>query len=69
MPATRHTFKKCGHKGFGGHCHRCETADKLQAKFANKKASEESQKAADEVFRLRGPAKQKGGSFTPNPNA
>lgn len=70
MPATRHTFRKCGHKGFGANCHRCETAEKLQAKVANKKASEEVQKSVDEANRLLGPAKRKGGSsFTPNLNA
>ena len=31
MPSTRGTFYKCNHKGWGGSCHRCDFADKLEA--------------------------------------
>ncbi len=34
MPANRvhpRTFTKCGHKGFGAHCHRCAEGDRLIA--------------------------------------
>jgi hypothetical protein len=37
MPATRHTFGKCGHKGFGAECHRCQEAVRLEA-IGNDKA-------------------------------
>lgn len=31
MPATRHSFGKCGHKGFGAECHRCAEADRMES--------------------------------------
>jgi hypothetical protein len=29
MPATRHRFSKCSHKGFGAECHRCGEAARM----------------------------------------
>lgn len=55
MPANRHTFSNCGHKGWGGYCHRCKEADKLEAKSKQKGvAKEEVEKLKAEVDRLRG---------------
>lgn len=67
MPATRHRFTKCGHRGYGSiGCHRCETADKLEAlaktlqgtKAASKEGKQiigrdEITKLLDEATRLR----------------
>lgn len=36
MPSTRARFFKCSHRGFGGNCHRCELADKFEAKLEEK---------------------------------
>ena len=30
MPSTKAKFSKCGHRGRGAHCHRCEQADRLE---------------------------------------
>jgi hypothetical protein len=64
MSATRHRFSKCGHKGFGAFCHRCDTADKLEAKAKTVKKAEpkegkkvlgldEAGKLMEEATRLR----------------
>lgn len=39
MPATRAKFS-CGHRGFGGFCHRCAEAKKLEAKLTKAKGGE-----------------------------
>lgn len=68
MPATKHRFAKCGHKGYGSTgCHRCEQADKLEAiakslqgtKAAPKEGKQvigrdEITKLLEEAARLRG---------------
>jgi hypothetical protein len=64
MPARRHVFSNCSHRGFGGLCHRCAEADKLDA-LANKAPNkDEAKKLADEALRLRAPAKPKGQRIT-----
>ena len=50
MPVTKAQFSKCGHRGHGAHCHRCEQADKLEKEGG----------APFEVERLRGPQRKKG---------
>ena len=56
MPATRHRFTKCGHKGFGGYCHRCKQAEDLQAKLLTLKSSApEHAKIKAEAERLAAP--------------
>lgn len=52
MPATRHRFGKCGHKGFGGFCHRCAQADALEKKLPKASAEAEA-KMKVEIARLR----------------
>ena len=51
MPSTKARFSKCGHRGHGAHCHRCEQADKLEKKGGLV--------AVAEAIRLRGPQKNK----------
>ena len=72
MPATRHRFSKCQHKGFGSTgCHRCEQADKLEALATSLKAAkaapkegkqvigqDEATKALNEAERLRSSTKK-----------
>jgi hypothetical protein len=60
MPATRHKFSRCGHKGFGSPgpntqtgCHRCAQADKLEASLKENDKDYQAKKA--EVARLRAP--------------
>jgi len=36
MSRTRKKHFPCGHSGFGGHCHRCEFAEKLETMAAAK---------------------------------
>ena len=65
MPSTRHTFSKCGHKGFGSHCHRCALADTLEKKAESAKNDTKKAELKAEVSRLRAPRAKKFGSFTP----
>ena len=65
MPATKNRFAKCGHKGYGSTgCHRCDAADKLEAKAKTIKKAEpkegkkvlgldEADKLMEEATRLR----------------
>jgi len=55
VPARRHGFSSCTHKGFGSKCARCAQADQLEAKLPSNVASEEYGKMRAEVERLRGP--------------
>jgi hypothetical protein len=63
MPASRHAFSKCGHKGYGADCHRCALADKLDALAKTGKNKRKKSYGHDwddvvlqtEVLRLRGP--------------
>lgn len=67
MPATKNRFSKCGHSGYGGYCHRCDQADKLEAaakKLQSTRAApkegkqvigqDEATKLLTEAARLRG---------------
>ena len=53
MPVTRRKFSKCGHKGFGVSCHRCEQAEKIEGQVAKLKDGEKKDKLKAEVKRLR----------------
>jgi hypothetical protein len=71
MSVTKSRFSKCNHKGFGGFCHRCQEADRLEAmasgevKPADKKNRKKDKPEAfsgwskddfmKEAKRLRGP--------------
>lgn len=51
MPATRHRFSKCGHRGFGSTgCHRCELADKLEARAKSLRASKAAVKEGKQII-------------------
>lgn len=67
MAVTKNRFS-CGHKGYGKFCHRCQQAEKLEAKARELSAStgngkkgkgkteeDPSQALLEEAKRLRGP--------------
>jgi hypothetical protein len=54
MPARRHSFNGCSHKGFGAFCHRCAQAEKLEKSLPTNIASEKFGRMKQEVERLRG---------------
>lgn len=70
MAATKNRFS-CGHKGYGKFCHRCQTAELLEAKARELSASlgngkkgkgkdqgeDPARELLDEAKRLRGPQK------------
>jgi len=57
MPATRNRRrrKSCGHKNFGTNppCHRCDQAEKLEAKAQTMKDGEQKTKLLAEARRLK----------------
>lgn len=62
MPNTKIRFSKCGHRGHGGHCHRCAEADRLEAmvdvpKTKRSKSFQDwtKEQLLAEAARLRGP--------------
>lgn len=60
MPATRHRFSQCGHKGFGSFCHRCAEATRLENVVLPtlKKNSDEFHRMKELVAHLRAPKKR-----------
>jgi hypothetical protein len=69
MPATRHRFSKCSHKGYGAVCNRCKTAEQFVTLAETPKAKRpkkglghdwDSEKLLAEAARLRGPQRKKG---------
>ena len=68
MPATRHRFSKCSHKGYGAVCQRCKLAEQLVTlsdtpKNKRKKGyghDWDNDKLLAEAARLRGPQRKKG---------
>jgi len=52
MPSTRHKFLKCGHRGKGSICRRCDQAEKYKARAEKLKDSSEKTWLLAEARRL-----------------
>ncbi len=61
MPTTKMSFSKCGHKGHGAYCHRCDDAERLEKLADTPTDKRKSHKEWDEgalraeAARLRAP--------------
>lgn len=53
MPATRHNFPDCNHRGFGEYCHRCEQAEVFEKRAPHENDPFKKAKFLSEAERLR----------------